>query len=75
MPRVDILYHIPSRLTARQCAKLEHILRHHRGVMSARFCPHNRHAINVEYDLDTTNAVALLTQLRTLERRATMFGL
>jgi hypothetical protein len=75
MPRVDILYHIPNRLTARQCAKLEHILRHQRGVMSARFCPHSAHAINVEYDLDSTDAKALLSRIRTVDHQATMFGL
>jgi hypothetical protein len=75
MPRADILYHLPERLTARQCARLEHILRHLKGVMSAQLCPNNPHAINVEYDLETTSARTLLMHLRALDERTTMLGL
>ena len=75
MPTVDILYHLPTHLTARQRAKLEHILKHHYGVTSAHFCSHSRHAMSVEYDLGSTDAVALLSCIRTMDRRATMFGL
>jgi len=74
MTRADVLYHLPKRLSERQCAKLEHILRHLQGVMSARICPNIPHAINVEYDLDSTDASTLLTHLRSLDDQATMFG-
>ena len=75
MPSVDVLYHLPKRLSARECAKLEHILRHFRGVTSARLCPNSLHTISVEYDRDTTDAETLLTYIRALDDRATMLGL
>jgi hypothetical protein len=75
MPSADILYHLPKRLTTRQCTRLEHILRHLHGVMSAQLCPNNPHTINVEYDLDTTDARTLLMHLRALDDRTTMLGL
>ena len=60
---------------ARECAKLQHILRHFRGVTSARLCPNSLHTISVEYDRDTTDAETLLTYIRALDDRATMLGL
>jgi hypothetical protein len=43
--------------------------------MSAQLCPNNPHAINVEYDLETTSARTLLMHLRALDERTTMLGL
>lgn len=75
MPRANILYHIPHTLSEHQCAKLEHILRHHQGVMSAAFCCHKPQTLNVEYDRDRTDATRLLATLRDLDSRATIISL